>query len=258
MSTRFYCGVDVGASTTKVVIIGEDAKVVGRALRRSGMDFEQAAKECLQDALSQAKLKNDAIARAISTGYGRRNVPFSERHKTEISCHARGCHHHFPREITVVDIGGQDNKIIHVDAGGRRRSFKMNRKCAAGTGAFLEEIAGRLEVPLGQLEELARKSTSETALGAFCTVFTQTEILAKIRHGEKVPDIVKGALRSVIKRIIEMDPLEGEVVLTGGVVAHNPIIVEMFAGQLGHEILVPPDPQTTGAFGAALFAKEVP
>jgi predicted CoA-substrate-specific enzyme activase len=130
----------------------------------------------------------------------------------------------------------------------------MNRKCAAGTGAFLEEIASRLNLPVSDLDGLARQSTGEVTLGSFCTVFTQTEILAKIRGGAKVQDIVKGAFRSVIKRIVEMDPLEGEVVLTGGVVAHNPVIVDMFSEQLGRAVLVPPEPQLTGALGAALYA----
>ena len=110
---------------------------------------------------------------------------------------------------------------------------------------------------MSELEELARQSTREITLGSFCTVFTQTEILAKIRQGVKVPDIIKGAFNSVITRILEMDPLDGEVVLTGGVVAHNPIIAEMFSKRLGKEILVPPMPQCTGALGAALSAKEM-
>ncbi len=256
MGKKYYCGVDVGASTTKAVIINAEAEVLGRAVGPSGMDFEKSARDCLARALIEAKLEEGAIARTISTGYGRRNVEFAEGHKTEISCHAKGCYHCFPREITVVDIGGQDNKIIHLAANGSRKGFKMNRKCAAGTGAFLEEIASRVNLPVSELDSVARQSTEEVTLGSFCTVFTQTEILAKIRRGAKVPDIVKGAFRSVIKRIVEMDPLEGEVALTGGVVAHNPVIVEMFTEQLGKEVLVPPDPQSAGALGAALFAME--
>jgi predicted CoA-substrate-specific enzyme activase len=256
MAEKYFCGVDVGASTTKAVIISGEGEVLGRAVGLSGMDFEQAAQDCLADALFQAKIEKDAVSRTISTGYGRHNVPFAQGHKTEISCHARGAYFHFPREITVVDIGGQDNKIIHMAASGARTAFKMNRKCAAGTGAFLEEIAGRLGLPVRELDAVARQARGEVSLGSFCTVFTQTEILAKIRRGAKVPDIVKGAFRSVIKRIVEMDLLEGEVVLTGGVVANNPVIVEMFAEQLEGKVSVPPDPQCTGAFGAALFARE--
>jgi activator of 2-hydroxyglutaryl-CoA dehydratase len=135
-------------------------------------------------------------------------------------------------------------------------SFKMNRKCAAGTGSFLEEIALRLALPVSDLNGLAEKSSKQVTLGSFCTVFTATEILAKIRAGEKVEDIAKGAFRSIVKRVSEMDTVDGELVMTGGVVANNPILVELVGEFYGRTALVPPDPQCTGAFGAALFAKE--
>lgn len=132
----------------------------------------------------------------------------------------------------------------------------MNRKCAAGTGAFLEEIANRLKIPIGDLNDLAEKASKEVQLGSFCTVFTATEILAKIRVGVKVENLVKGIFGAVIKRALEMDPLEGSIVMSGGVVAHNPFFKEMFSKKLGREVFVPPLPQLTGAFGAALYALE--
>jgi predicted CoA-substrate-specific enzyme activase len=173
---------------------------------------------------------------------------------TEIACHGKGAFFHFRRRMTVVDIGAQDSKVIHLDGDGRRTSFKMNRKCAAGTGSFLEEIALRLALPVSDLNGLAERSTQEVTLGSFCTVFTATEILEKIRAGEKVEDIVKGAFRSVVKRIIEMDTVDGALVMTGGVVAHNPLLVRLVEEAFGTPVLVPPDPQFVGAFGAALFA----
>ncbi|MBI4676293.1 MAG: ATPase [Elusimicrobia bacterium] len=255
MAGSLFGGIDAGATATKAAIIDEAGEVLGRAVERSGMDFEAAARAAFDGALKAAKLPRDAVTRTVSTGYGRRNVPFAAERKTELACHARGCRRYFPQALTVVDIGGQDNKIIHVDSDGGFESFQLNRKCAAGTGAFLEEIAGRLGVPLDELEALARQSSAEETLGSFCTVFTQTEILAKMRAGAKASDIVKGALRSVVKRIVEMDPLEGPVALTGGVVAHSPTIVEMFAERPGCTVLLPPDPQCAGALGAALFAR---
>jgi len=146
--------------------------------------------------------------------------------------------------------------VIHLDETGRRTSFKMNRKCAAGTGAFLEEIAYRLDLPLEKLNELADRSNGEVTLGSFCTVFAATEILEKIRAGVSVEDIVKGAFRSVAKRILEMDTVQGAMVLTGGVVAHNPVLADLLAESFGTEANVPPDPQYIGAFGAALFAMQ--
>jgi predicted CoA-substrate-specific enzyme activase len=190
----------------------------------------------------------------VSTGYGRGNVPFSGETKTEISCHAKGSFFHLPRAHTLIDIGGQDSKIIRIDSSGKRIGFKMNRKCAAGTGAFLEEIAYRLKIPIEELNELAEKAEREVHLGSYCTVFTATELLAKIREGVEARDLVRGVFGSVLKRALEMDPLEGKIAMSGGVVAHNPFLVEMFGRKLEREIFIPPLPQYTGALGAALFA----
>jgi predicted CoA-substrate-specific enzyme activase len=251
---RYYCGVDIGASALKLVVIDQTGQTLGRAVRRSGVDYAETAQRCLTDALAQAGLEREQISAARATGYGRDNVPWVGGTMTEIACHAKGAFHHFRRAMTVVDIGGQDNKLIQLDAQGRRTSFKMNRKCAAGTGAFLEEIALRMDLPLPQLNALAERSTKETSLGSFCTVFTATEILEKIRAGERAEDIVKGAFRSVVKRIREMGTFDGTLVLTGGVVAHNPVLVSLFEESLGVAPLLPPEPQCMGAFGAALYA----
>ena len=134
--------------------------------------------------------------------------------------------------------------------------FKMNRKCAAGTGSFLEEIALRLDLPVEKLNGLAESSTSEVSLGSFCTVFAATEILAKIRAGQKVEDIVKGAFRSVVKRISEMDVVQADLVMTGGVIAHNPYLAKLVEESFGCPVYVPPEPQFAGALGAALFARD--
>jgi predicted CoA-substrate-specific enzyme activase len=162
-----------------------------------------------EEAMKRAGISRDEVEFITATGYGRNNVSFAHDTKTEIACHSRGCYHYFPEAITVVDVGGQDSKIIRLDAQGHRISFKMNRKCAAGTGSFLEEIAYKLDIPLDNLDGLARDSRQETTIGSYCTVFTATEVLDKIRAGEKVEDIVKGLFRSVVKRITEMDVLTG-------------------------------------------------
>jgi predicted CoA-substrate-specific enzyme activase len=250
-----FVGVDVGASRTKAAIIDPGKKVVGRAVRKSGMDFAASADMCLKSALEMANAAESDIVKTISTGYGRRNVSFARETKTEISCHARGCYFYYPMAATIIDIGGQDNKVIKIDNKGRRISFKMNRKCAAGTGAFLEEISPRLDVPLEKMNHLAMQSTNIVELGSYCTVFSATEVLERIREGKKRPDIVKGLFLSVIKRVMEMDSLSEKVVMTGGVVAHNPFLVKMIEGIIGREVLVPEYPQFTGAIGAALFAQ---
>jgi predicted CoA-substrate-specific enzyme activase len=254
---HYYCGVDIGASAVKLVIIDAQRQTVARTIRRSGVNYRETADRCLEEALSSAGLARDQIRDALSTGYGRDNVPWVDGKATEIACHGKGAYHHFRRAMTVVDIGGQDNKLIHLDDQGRRIDFKMNRKCAAGTGAFLEEIALRMDLPIQALNGLAERSTKEVKLGSFCTVFTATEILEKIRAGERVEDIVRGAFCSVVKRVMEMGTVDGVLVMTGGVVAHNPLLVKLAEQSLEVPPLVPPDPQCIGAFGAALLAMEI-
>jgi (R)-2-hydroxyacyl-CoA dehydratese activating ATPase len=253
---RLFAGVDVGTTTTKAVVINAGQEVLGRFVRRSGTDLAAAATAALAEAMAQASVTSDAIRTIVATGYGRRNVPFAHRIKTEISCHGQGCYHYFPEAITVVDIGGQDNKIIKLDAQGRRIGFKMNRKCAAGTGAFLEEIARKLDIPVADLNGLAQAASKTAQIGSYCTVFTATEVLDRIRDGEKVGDIVRGLFDSVAKRIVEMDTLTGGVIMTGGVVAFNDIVAELLSARAGVKVEISPHPQEMGAFGAALFALE--
>jgi predicted CoA-substrate-specific enzyme activase len=256
MTSPIFAGVDIGASRTKVAILDPQKNLIGRSEKKSGTDFSDTAVSCLEAALQMANSSRTDIVKTVSTGYGRNNVTFSDQTKTEIGCHAKGCYFHFPKAITVIDIGGQDNKIIKLDEKGNRISFKMNRKCAAGTGAFLEEMSMRLDIPLEDMDGLARQATEQVELGSYCTVFSATEVLEKIRQGKKVPDIVKGLYLSVIKRLLEMDALGDTVVMSGGVVAYNPYLVKMVGERIGREVLVPDYPQYSGAFGAALFAME--
>jgi predicted CoA-substrate-specific enzyme activase len=249
-----YVGVDVGASRTKVAVLDPGRRLIGWAVQKSGTDFTVTAGECLARSLAMAGAAAADIVNAVSTGYGRKNVAYARADRTEIGCHAAGCYFYFPKAITIIDIGGQDNKVIKLDDKGRRLSFKMNRKCAAGTGAFLEEMSARLDIPLERMNALAEGSTDMVKLGSFCTVFSATEVLENIRHGKKIEDIVKGVFFSVAKRVLEMDALTQDVVMTGGVVAHNGYLVRMTEEMIGRRILVPDKPQLTGAIGAALYA----
>jgi len=252
-SNPVYVGTDVGASRTKVAVLDADRNLIGWAVKKSGTDFAATAQACLELALTHAGLRESDIVRSVSTGYGRHNVAYAEDSKTEIGCHAKGCFFYFPYSTTIIDIGGQDNKIIKLDDKGLRTNFKMNRKCAAGTGAFLEEMAMRLDVTLEEMDGLARRSENMVKLGSFCTVFSATEVLENIRQGVKLPDIVKGVFFSMAKRVLEMDSLTDKVVMTGGVVAHNPYMVKMTEEIIDRSILVPDYPQFTGAIGAALY-----
>jgi predicted CoA-substrate-specific enzyme activase len=248
-----YCGIDLGASSAKLVLLDSAGRLQASALRPSGADYAATAQICLQDALAQLS-GSPGVVRTIATGQARRNVPFADDFVTELHCHAAGCYRHLGRSCTIVDIGGQDNKVIHLAADGKRTSFKMNRKCAAGTGAFLEEIAVRLDLQVSQLDALARAATEPVHLSSFCTVFAKTEILSHLRAGARVESIVRGAFDSVLARVLEMDPLQGEVVLTGGVAEHNPVLAELLSARLGRQVVVPPMAQHTGALGAGLLA----
>ncbi len=251
-----FCGIDIGASAAKLALIDPEGRIIAKAVRRSGIDYAGTAESCLLESLEEAGRARKDVAAAFSTGYGRDNVPWVDGKMTEIACHGRGAHFHLRRAMTIIDIGAQDSKVIHLDAEGRRTGFKMNRKCAAGTGSFLEEIALRLDLPVGDLNDLAEASTGEVSLGSFCTVFAATEILEKIRAGQKVEDIVKGAFRSVVKRIFEMDQIQADLVMTGGVIAHNPYLAKLVEESFGRPVHVPPEPQFAGALGAALFARD--
>jgi (R)-2-hydroxyacyl-CoA dehydratese activating ATPase len=257
MPDPVYVGLDLGASRTKVAVLDARRRLIGHAVRKSGTDFGKTAAACLDESLGMTGRTRSQIANAVSTGYGRSNVDFvTTRSKTEIGCLARGCYHYFPQTITVIDIGGQDNKVIRLDAEGRRSGFRMNRKCAAGTGAFLEEMANRLDIPLDEMDGLARQATERVALGSYCTVFSATEVLEHIRRGRKVPDIIRGIFSSMIQRVLEMDTPAGQVVMTGGVVAHNRCLVEMAEERIGRPVLLPEHPHLAGAVGAALYAME--
>ena len=251
-----YVGADVGSSRTKVAVLDADKHLLGYAIKKSGTDFTATAQECLENSLRMAGANQEDMVNAVSTGYGRKNVPFANDTKTEIGCHGSGCFLYFPKSITVIDIGGQDNKVIKLNDKGRRTSFKMNRKCAAGTGAFLEEMSARLDIPLEEMDGLAAQSKDMVKLGSFCTVFSATEVLENIRHGKKIEDIVKGVFFSVIRRVTEMDSMTENVVMTGGVVAHNPYLIKMAEEMISRKVLVPEHPQLTGAIGAALYAMD--
>ncbi len=256
MKSQFAGGVDVGSCTTKGVIIDRDGTILATRVAYSATDFVAASKSVWNDCLAEANLSADDDIVVYSTGYGRNSVTFANGSMTEIACHGRGCFHFFGGPITVVDIGGQDNKVIKLDSHGRRVSFKMNRKCAAGTGAFLEEMALRLRLPIEKLNSLAQQADKEIVLGSYCTVFSATEVLEKIKAGHRVDRIVRGLFHSVVKRILEMDTLTDKIVMTGGVIEHNPFLMTLMQTHTSCPIVAPPKPQITGALGAALYALE--
>jgi predicted CoA-substrate-specific enzyme activase len=257
MVKNYFAGIDVGTSYIKVVIIDGKNKIVKSLVKKTSSDLKKSIKNSYEEAITTGIISRENIKCITSTGFGRNNVSFADSVKTEISAHAKGAYHYFPKKCTIIDIGGQDTKIIKIDAKGKTIGFKMNRKCAAGTGTFLEEIAYKLNIPLDNFNRIALKSSMDTSLSSFCTVFASTEILTRIKEGEKIEDMVKSAFESVARRIIEMDTFDNTIIMTGGVVAYNDIISKILSKHIGKKIFMPPEPQLCGALGAALYAKDI-
>jgi predicted CoA-substrate-specific enzyme activase len=251
----FYAGIDAGSWTTKAAILNGAGTVRATAIVRTAADLVGAAEGAYALALERAGIARGDVDILCATGFGRHAIPFAGMNRTELDAHARGVSLFCPGPLTVVDIGGQDAKMIRLDAANKRVSHRMNRKCASGTGSFLDEIALRLDVRVDDLPAVAAGSTEELELGSFCTVFAGTELLAAIRQGKKASDLVRAAYRSVVKRVLEMERIDGKVVATGGVVAHHPMIVTLMREVLKVEVQVPPYPQEIGAIGAAIAAR---
>jgi predicted CoA-substrate-specific enzyme activase len=196
-------------------------------------------------------------AYCIATGYGRSNVAHADRRLTEITCHARGAREWYPEVRTIVDIGGQDTKVICLNSHGRLADYRMNAKCAAGTGTFLMSVAMKLGVPLARVDELAMTSTANTVVNSYCTVFAGTEVIERIKQGEPREDICMGLFRSIAARVGEMTGARnGPIAATGGVVAHCRAMVRAMEEVFAAPVLLPPLPQQAGAYGAALLARE--
>jgi predicted CoA-substrate-specific enzyme activase len=254
----YFAGVDIGSTMTKVVLTDTNSTILSAIKGPTGPEHRQLANEVMRMALEQANVPLEQVAYIVATGYGRLNVPFADRQITELSCHARGVFSLFPGVRTAIDIGGQDAKCLKIN-NGKLVDFVMNDKCAAGTGRFLEVIAATLGIRLGDLGELALKSTNKVSISNVCTIFAQQEIVSRLSEGEKAEDIIAGlhdALASRVAALAQRLKVEPDVVLTGGV-AKNIGMVKAMRENLGCEILVPPDPLITGAMGAAILAKEL-
>ena len=255
---EFFIGVDIGSLTVKVVVADAEGKVPAWAVARSGYSGRDVAQRLTREILAENGIKEEQIQATVATGYGRVTYP-AEREVSEITCQAKGISHFFPGARTVIDIGGQDSKVIKVLPGGKVVDFAMNDKCAAGTGRFLEVMAGALEVSLEEVGTLAAKATEHKAISSFCTVFAESEVISHVSAGALKPDILAGVCDSVAARVaalVERVGLEGDVVFTGGV-AKNAGVVEALSGQIGCPLLLPENPQITAALGAALLARGI-
>jgi predicted CoA-substrate-specific enzyme activase len=247
-------GLDAGSTTCKVVGVSPAGRLLGWLLEPAHPRVGPQA-ERLIEAL-RGRLGGAAETPVVATGYGRALVEVAARQVTEITCHALGVFHEIERPGTLVDIGGQDCKVIAIGPSGRPLDFAMNDKCAAGTGRFLEVTAGRLDVPLDEMGRRALAAPDEVAISSTCTVFAESEIISLVACGVEVDPILKGLHRSLVGRIAALVRSVGLVpplMLSGGV-ALNTAVRAMLAESLGTPVLVPGQPQLMGAYGAALLA----
>jgi len=248
-------GIDVGSVTTKaVLLLGSDYRGV---IRPTGPDPRQAGTGALEELLSVAGLSLKDVDFIVGTGYGRASLPFINKAVTEITCHARGAHHLLKGTGTVIDIGGQDSKVIVTDPEGRVVDFAMNDKCAAGTGRFLQVMAGVLGAGLSELGEWGRAALP-APVNSMCAVFAESEVIGLLAKGVAKEEIAAGICRSVAQRVAAMAArvgARGPVLFTGGV-AKNPGVRKFLSDELGEEVIVFPESQMAGAIGAALLARE--
>jgi predicted CoA-substrate-specific enzyme activase len=253
----YFAGIDVGSTMTKAVILNQG--IIASIIGPTGPEQRRLANKVMEEALKQATLSLKAITYIVSTGYGRINVPFADKQFTEITCHAKGIIHLFPKTKTIIDIGGQDVKGIKIDSAGKVVDFVMNDKCAAGSGRFIEAIADALGVPLDQVGDLSLQSKSPAKISNICTVWAQQEVTASLAQGIAISDLLAGVHYSLADRICRMVNrlrVEEAVIVTGGG-AKNRGLLKALSEQLGHKIVVPEEPLITGALGAALLGKEI-
>ncbi len=251
-------GVDIGSSSSKVVILQDDKVVLSKIVVPVGTGSTGPAR-AFEQALAQAQLERSGIDRIVATGYGRKNFTDADKQISEITCHARGVYELLPSVHTVIDIGGQDAKAIRIGPNGTVGSFVMNDKCAAGTGRFLDVMARVLEVDVSQLADLGAAAEQEAAISSTCTVFAESEVISQLASGARREDVAAGVVRSVVRRVIGLANRVGVqplVVMTGGV-SLNWLAVNFMGNELGLAITVAPDAQLTGALGAALLAAKM-
>jgi len=250
-------GIDIGSRNTKLVLFNDANKsIMHYCYGTTDISVMNSVNKLLDEAFTSCNLTWDSIGKTGVTGYGRKLFPNANSVFSEISCHASGCLYYFPTARSIIDIGGQDSKIITINESGKVDDFVMNDKCAAGTGRFLEMTAFRLACEVSDLSLLANKSEQSLKLNSTCVVFAESEIIGMMANAHSPQDIARSVHLSVARRIAsQMSALtwQAPLVFTGGV-AKNTNLAKCISDELGCSILTPPEPEITGALGAAILA----
>jgi predicted CoA-substrate-specific enzyme activase len=247
-------GIDSGSATTKAVLV-DNGQIVAGVVLPTAFDFLSAAENVYNKVLVDAEVDKKDVSGVYATGYGRNSIKFANKAVSEITAHTMGVHHLYPEVNGVIDIGGQDSKVISV-SNGKVTDFLMNDKCAAGTGKFLEYTARALEVPIDEFGPLALTSKTPAGITSMCTVFAESEAISLRARGFKKEDIAAGLIESVARRVavmVRQVGLKQNVAFVGGVAKNTGIKVAL-EKELNISLFVPPDPQVTGALGAALYS----
>ena len=253
----FVCGLDIGAATTKAVILN-DNKIISYAVLPTGQSVKLVTDNVIDEAIKKDGLSISGFEYVVSTGYGRHSVSFADQAISEIICHARGANFLLPSVRTVIDIGGQDSKMIALDGDGNVTNFVMNDKCAAGTGRFIEVMAHVLEVSLEDMGKLSLNSQKPSLISSTCTVFAESEVVSLRAKGEPRENLIAGIHKGIASRTATMGRAIGfskDVAFTGGV-AKNVGVKRELENAIGIQINVPEEPQIVGALGAALLAED--
>ena len=255
---RLFAGIDSGSTTTKMVVLDQSANVVASSIIRTGAKTQKSAQAALEEVCKQLGIDQDSFAAIVATGYGRNNIVFATDTKTEITCHAKGAYFLNSDIRTIVDIGGQDSKVICLDKNGAVANFIMNDKCAAGTGRFLEVMAQTLELELVDMSTAGLTWKHDLTISSMCTVFAESEVISLIADNHSTADIIHGLNKSVATKTASMVSRAGgqaPYMMTGGV-ARNIGIVRELEKKLGAPLFITEAPDLCGALGAALFALE--
>lgn len=253
-----FAGIDSGSTSTNAVLLDAEKHMLAYSVVPTGARAEESAQKALAEALQKAGKQKEAVARTIATGYGRSHIGAGGQGVTEITCHAKGAFSLDPRVRTVIDIGGQDSKVIRLDETGRVTDFVMNDKCAAGTGRFLDMMARTLELDVARMGEIDRGWRKELTISSMCTVFAESEVVSLIAQNKRTADIVHGLHKSVASKIsalLARTKAEGAYMMTGGV-AKNEGVRRAIEEKTGEPLILPEEPQICGALGAALLAME--
>jgi predicted CoA-substrate-specific enzyme activase len=254
----YVAGIDSGSASTDVVILDREGAIVSSEVVPTGGGAQRSAERSLAQALEKAGIARSDIAYVVATGYGRSFIDDGNESITEITCHARGAHHLDPDVRTIIDIGGQDSKVIRVDESGAVQNFVMNDKCAAGTGRFLEMMARTLDLSLEEMARLGMAWKHDLTISSMCTVFAESEVVSLVAENKAIPDIVHGLNNSVASKVATLVKRVGpeeRFMMTGGV-ARNEGVVRALENRLGTSLAVYDEAQVCGALGAALFARD--